>query len=56
MDLAGTYSDLRSFIHELESWREFVVIDNIRLSEEDEETGLLELQLDYSTYYKAPAS
>jgi Tfp pilus assembly protein PilO len=55
VELAGRYSDLRSFIHQLESWREFVVIDNITLSEEDEETGLLELELDLSTYYKAPA-
>jgi hypothetical protein len=33
-----------------------VVIDNITLSEEDEETGLLQLELELSTYYKAPAS
>jgi Tfp pilus assembly protein PilO len=55
VELAGRYSDLRSFIHQLESWREFVVIDNITLSEEDEETGLLELELELSNYYKAPA-
>jgi Tfp pilus assembly protein PilO len=53
VELAGRYSDVRSFIYQLESWPEFVVIDNITLSEEDEETGLLELQLDLSTYYKA---
>jgi Tfp pilus assembly protein PilO len=55
VELAGRYSDLRSFIHQLESSPEFVVLDNIRLSEEDEETGLLQLQVDLSTYYKAPA-
>jgi Tfp pilus assembly protein PilO len=55
VQLAGRYNDVRSFIHELESWREFVVIDNIRLSEEQDESGLLQLQLDLSTYYKAPA-
>jgi len=54
VELAGRYSDLRSFIHQLESSPEFVVLDNIRLSEEDEETGLLQLQVDLSTYYKAP--
>jgi Tfp pilus assembly protein PilO len=56
VELAGRYSDLRTFLHELESWSEFVVIDNITLSEEDEETGLLQLELELSTYYKAPAS
>jgi Tfp pilus assembly protein PilO len=56
VELAGRYSDVRSFIYQLESSPEFVVIDNITLSEEDEETGLLELKLDLSTYYKAPAS
>jgi Tfp pilus assembly protein PilO len=56
LELAGRYSDVRSFIYQLESSPEFVVIDNITLSEEDEETGLLELQLDLSTYYKAPKS
>ncbi len=55
VELAGRYSDLRSFLHELESWNEFVVIDNITLSEEDEETGLLQLELELSTYFKAPA-
>ena len=54
VELAGRYNDIRSFIHELESWQEFVVIDNIRLSEEQDEDGLLELQLELSTYYKAP--
>jgi Tfp pilus assembly protein PilO len=54
VELAGRYSDVRSFIYQLESWPEFVVIDNITLSEEDADTGLLELRLDLSTYYKAP--
>jgi Tfp pilus assembly protein PilO len=56
VELAGRYGDIRSFLYQLESSPEFVVIDNITLSEEDEETGLLELRLDLSTYYKAPAS
>ena len=55
VELSGRYNDVRSFIHELESWREFVVIDNIRLSEEQDEGGLLQLQLELSTYYKALA-
>jgi Tfp pilus assembly protein PilO len=55
VELEGDYADLRAFIHQLESAPEFVVIDNITLSEEDEESGLLGLKLDLSTYYKAPA-
>jgi Tfp pilus assembly protein PilO len=53
VELAGRYNDIRSFIHELESSQEFVVIDNIRLSEEQDEDGLLQLQIDLSTYYRA---
>jgi Tfp pilus assembly protein PilO len=56
VELAGRYDDVRSFIYQLESSPEFVVIDNITLSEEEEETGLLELKLELSTYYKVPSS
>jgi Tfp pilus assembly protein PilO len=55
VELAGRYSDVRTFLHQLESSPEFVVIDNIALSAEDEDTGLLELKLDLSTYYRASA-
>jgi hypothetical protein len=54
VELAGRYNDVRSFLYQLETSPEFVVIDNIMLSEEEEDTGLLELQLDLSTYFKAP--
>ena len=56
VELAGRYRDIRTFLHQLESAPEFVIIDNITLAEEDEETGLLELKLDLTTYYRAPAS
>ena len=29
MDLAGSYADIRDFIHEIESSPEFVVIDDV---------------------------
>jgi Tfp pilus assembly protein PilO len=54
-NLAGRYQDIRAFIHQLESAPEFVVIENIALAQEDEETGFLELRLDYSTYFRAAA-
>ena len=34
MDLAGSYADIRDFIHEIESSPEFVVIDDVGLMEE----------------------
>jgi Tfp pilus assembly protein PilO len=53
VELAGRYRDIRPFIHQLETAPEFVVIDNVSLAEEDEQTGLLNLTLQLSTYYKA---
>lgn len=50
--LAGRYNDLRTFIHRLETSPEFVVIDTIELEEGEAETGLLEVTLHLSTYYR----
>ena len=52
IDLAGRYRDVRAFIHHLENAPEFVVIDDVSLSEEDEEGGVLALALQLSTYYR----
>jgi Tfp pilus assembly protein PilO len=54
-ELAGRYRDVRMFIHQLETAPEFVVIDDVSLSEEDNEGGLLALTLQLSTYYQAAA-
>jgi Tfp pilus assembly protein PilO len=53
VELAGRYRDIRSFIYELETAPEFVVIDDVSLSEEDDESGFLQLTLKLSTYYQA---
>ena len=53
VELAGGYRDVRAFIHELETAPEFVVIDDITLTEEDVEGGLLQLTLQLSTYFQA---
>ena len=53
LELAGRYRDVRNFIHELETAPEFVVIDDVALSEEYDEGGLLEMTLQLSTYYRA---
>jgi len=55
VELAGRYRDIRTYIHLLETAPEFVVIDNVKLAEEDEETGLLQLTLQLSTYFRTAA-
>ena len=51
MVLAGTYSDVRAFIHQLETAPEFVVVDNIELGQ-GAEGGPLSVTLHLSTYYR----
>lgn len=53
--LAGSYADIRTFIHALESSPEFVVIDNVELIE-GAEGGSLAVNLDLSTYYRNTVS
>lgn len=50
MVLSGSWPDVRTFIHALETAPEFVVIDNVELAEGTEE-GSLVLTLALSTYY-----
>lgn len=50
MVLQGDYENLRRFIYELERAPEFVIIDDVTLSEIAEGEGL-SLRLDLSTYY-----
>lgn len=54
MVLAGTYSDVRAFIHQLETSPEFVVVDNIELGQ-GAEGGPLSVTLHLSTYYRDSA-
>lgn len=56
MSLVGTYADMRSFIHQLETASEFVVIDNVQLTEGADGNGALEVRLELSTYYQAATS
>jgi Tfp pilus assembly protein PilO len=51
MDVAGSYASMRAFIHQLEIAPEFVVIDNVSLTEGADE-GTLVLNLELSTYYQ----
>jgi Tfp pilus assembly protein PilO len=52
MDLAGSYANMRSFIHQLEVSPDFVVIDNISLREGADDGGTLVVNLELSTYYR----
>ena len=51
MALSGNYDDMRAFIHQLETAPEFVVIDNIELSQ-GANGGPLVVTLHLSTYYR----
>jgi Tfp pilus assembly protein PilO len=52
MELLGSYSDVRDFIHEIESSPEFVVIDDIGLAEGSQGDPTLRLSLQLSTYFR----
>lgn len=56
MELTGAYPAFRTFIHQLEASPDFVVIDNLELSEETDGQSQLTVRLDMSTYYRHPAS
>jgi Tfp pilus assembly protein PilO len=52
MALTGSYSNMRTFIYQLETAPEFVVIDDIQLSEGNKEGSSLMLGLELSTYFQ----
>ena len=51
--LTGDYDDVRQLIYDIETGAEFVVIDNILLSEGADNNSPLEFMLELSTYYRA---
>jgi Tfp pilus assembly protein PilO len=52
MNLAGSYADVRDFIHEIETSPEFVVIDSIGLAEGVAGDETLRLTLELSTFFR----
>jgi hypothetical protein len=50
-ELQGDYQNLRRFIYELESAPEFVIIDDVTLSQNDA-TKPLTLSIELSAYYR----
>ena len=53
--LSGEWEDIRRYIFELESAPEFVIIDNVTLTQA-ETSKPLTLRLELSTYYRLPAN
>ena len=53
MVLSGSYDDVRTFLYQLETAPEFVVVDNVALVE-GAEGGDLAVTLELSTYYRNP--
>src|SRR5215212_7493709 len=51
MELGGSYPSMRAFVHQLETAPEFVVIDNVELTEDDR-GGELKVKLQLSTYFR----
>lgn len=50
--LEGTWDDIRQLIYEIETGPDFIVIDNVELSEGESATAPLTLNLEISTYYR----
>lgn len=51
--LEGSWNDVRQFIYEIETGPDFLVIDNVGLSEVEGGNAPLALALEISTYYRA---
>lgn len=51
--MVGRYRDVRAFLYELETAKDFVVVDSIVLAEGEDSSAPLDLTLVVSTYYKA---
>jgi Tfp pilus assembly protein PilO len=52
MALEGNYDDVRHFIYELETGKDFIVIDDVTLVQNSDQGSGLLLTLNLSTYYK----
>lgn len=50
--LEGSWNDVRQFIYEIETGPDFLVIDNVGLSEVEGGNAPLALELEISTYYR----
>lgn len=51
--LSGEYRNIRRFIHELETAPEFLVLENVELSQSEVENRGLNVDVQIATYYRA---
>jgi Tfp pilus assembly protein PilO len=56
IELEGSYDNVRAFLYQLDTAPEFVVIDDVTLSQDSDERGALQLSMQLSTYYRLPPS
>ncbi|MFL6279354.1 MAG: type 4a pilus biogenesis protein PilO [Vicinamibacterales bacterium] len=54
--LSGDYRNIRRFIHELETAPEFLVLENVELTQSDVANRGLNVSVDIATYYRAGAN
>lgn len=53
--LSGEYRNIRRFIHALETAPEFLVLENVQLSQTDTDSRDLDVTVQIATYYRAGA-
>jgi Tfp pilus assembly protein PilO len=51
--LAGDYREIRRFLYELETAPDFLVIENVELSQPDENAGAIDVTVQIATYFRA---
>ncbi len=54
--LSGDYRNIRRFIHELETAPEFLVLENVELTQSEIENRGLNVSVDIATYYRSGAN
>lgn len=54
--LSGEYRSIRQFIHELETAPDFLVLENVELTQGEGENRALNVSVDIATYYRAGAN
>lgn len=53
--LAGDYREIRRFLYELETAPDFLVIENVELSQPDENAGAIDVTVQIATYFRGEA-
>ena len=54
--LSGEYKNIRRFIHELETAPEFLVLENVELTQSEVESRGLNVNVEIATYYRTVAN